>query len=180
MDQPKDAPKPKSPEKKAAPQNNNMLWYLLGLGVLLLLLVTVWRSQNKLTIQWSDLEELIVASNPKAPKGRVKYITHVDETTKPPTQYRLNEPEDIRIGTTEVTGTVMAAKLPRRRSERRPRCDAEIDRRKHVDFRVDRSPDDDRLARLAGRATTSTTRHTRSRRASCSATCRCWCSPACS
>ena len=46
MDQPKDAPKPKSPEKKPAPQANNLLWYLLGLGVLLLLLVTVWGART--------------------------------------------------------------------------------------------------------------------------------------
>src|SRR5215207_8666036 len=112
MDQPKDAPKPKSPEKKASPQNNNLLWYLLGLGVLLLLLVTVWGSQHKLTIQWSNLEKLIVASNPKAPEGTVKYIIHVDETTKPPTRYMLQDPKDILVGPSEVTGTVMALKLP--------------------------------------------------------------------
>ena len=127
MDQPKDAPKPKGPEKKAAPQNNNMLWYLLGLGVLLLLLVTVWSSQNKLKFEWSNLEKLIVASNPKAPEGTVKYITHIDATTKPPTKYKLDEPEDITIGPTEVTGTVMALEAARRRSEGRPagRRDAE-------------------------------------------------------
>ena len=93
MDQPKDAPKTpkKSAEKKAPPQNNNMLWYLLGLGVLLLLLVTVWQTQNKLTIQWSDFEKLIVASNPEAPKDADRYITLIeDKTVKPPIQYRLN------------------------------------------------------------------------------------------
>ena len=110
MDQPKDAPKTpkKSAEKKAPPQSNNMLWYLLGLGVLLLLLVTVWQTQNKLTIQWSDLEALIVASNPDAPKEADPYITFEDKTVKPSVQYRLKDPTIIRVGSSEITGTVMA------------------------------------------------------------------------
>lgn len=109
MDSPKDAPKPKSPEKKPAPQNNNLLWYLLGLGVLLLLLVTVWQSQSKLTIQWSEFEQLIEASNPELSKDADKYITVTDESTKPPTQYRLRDPKKIRVGINEITGTVMAS-----------------------------------------------------------------------
>ena len=109
MDQPKDAPKTpkKSAEKKAPPQNNNMLWYLLGLGVLLLLLVTVWQTQNKLTIQWSDFEKLIVASNPDAPKDADRMITIEDKTVKPSIQYKLTDPTNIRVGPAEITGTVM-------------------------------------------------------------------------
>src|SRR5688572_33373597 len=100
MDQPKDAPKPKSPEKKSAPQSNNLLWYLLGLGVLLLLLVTVWGSQNKHTIAWSNFEKLIKASNPKAPEGTTTYIIHADESTKPATRWKFDHPRNIRIGST--------------------------------------------------------------------------------
>ncbi len=147
MDQPKDAPKPKAPEKKAAPQNN-MLWYLLGLGVLLLLLVTVWQTQNKLTIQWSNLEKLIVASNPEAPEGTVRYIIHTDETTKPPTQYKIDEPKNIRVGTTEVTGTVMALKLPSGDDPTSAVIGAEEPERKPIGFRVARLPSEDRLLKL--------------------------------
>ncbi|MBL9164993.1 MAG: ATP-dependent zinc metalloprotease FtsH [Planctomycetaceae bacterium] len=85
-----------------------MLWYLLGLGVLLLLLVTVWQSQNKLTIQWSDLEALLAASNPDAPKDADAYINFEDKTVKPPVQYRLKDPTNIRVGAAEITGTVSA------------------------------------------------------------------------
>jgi cell division protease FtsH len=109
MDQPKDAPKSKSPEKKpAAPQGSNLLWYLLGLGVLLLLLVTVLGAENKLTLQWSDFEALVKASNPEAPKDADKYIIFRDETVKPPTEYKLSDPQEIRIGSTEVVGTVVS------------------------------------------------------------------------
>jgi cell division protease FtsH len=110
MDQPKDAPKnsKKQADKKAPPQNNNMLWYLLGLGVLLLLLVTVWQTQNKLTIQWSDLEKLIVASNPDAPKDAEEYVTFEDRTVNPAVEYRLRKLSNVKVGATEVTGTVIA------------------------------------------------------------------------
>jgi cell division protease FtsH len=107
MDQSKDPPKTK-PDKKPAPQANNLLWYLLGLGVLLLLLVTVWQSQEKLTIQWSDFENLVRASNPEANDGRPEYITFVDKTVKPPIKYMLQKPQDICVGGNEVTGTVEA------------------------------------------------------------------------
>ena len=73
MDQPKDGSKPKTPEKKPAPQANNLLWYMLGLGVLLLLLMTMWGQQDKLTIQWSDFEKLIAASK-KPSDGKSVFI----------------------------------------------------------------------------------------------------------
>jgi cell division protease FtsH len=111
MDQPKDAPKPKSSDKKSAPQNNNLLWYLLGLGVLLLLLVTVWGATEKKTIQWSDFERLVAASNPKAPAGTQKAITYIDETGKTPVKWLLSEPKEIRVGATEISGTVEAVRV---------------------------------------------------------------------
>ncbi|HEX6963879.1 MAG TPA: ATP-dependent zinc metalloprotease FtsH [Lacipirellula sp.] len=139
MDQPKDAPKPKSSDKKA-PQNNNLLWYLLGLGVLLLLLVTVWGSQQKLTISWSNFEKLIEASNPKAPEGTVKYIVHVDESTKPPTRRMLEDPRDIRIGSTAVTGTVKAVKVPSGDEPKTAEIAAESNEPKRMSFRVASRP----------------------------------------
>jgi cell division protease FtsH len=108
MDQPKDGSKPKTPEKKPAPQANNLLWYMLGLGVLLLLLMTMWGQQDKLTIQWSDFEKLIAASK-KPNDGKSVYIKYVDKAAKPPIERMLSEPQDIRVGATEVTGTVMVS-----------------------------------------------------------------------
>jgi cell division protease FtsH len=110
MDQPKDAPKSKSPDKKPAPQANNLLWYLLGLGVLLLLLVTVLGAQEKLTIPYSVLEELVVAADPDAPEGTPKSVTYVKKDVSPPAEYILSDVQDIHIGVEEVTGTVSASK----------------------------------------------------------------------
>jgi cell division protease FtsH len=109
MDQPKDAPKPKTPEKKPAPQANNLLWYMLGLGVLLLLLMTVWSGQNKLTIPWGDFEKLIAATS-QADGSDLEVITYTDRAAKPPVEFMLRQPEAIKIGATEVSGTVLAKK----------------------------------------------------------------------
>src|SRR5687768_8855259 len=142
MEQSKDSPKPKSPEKKSAPQSNNLLWYLLGLGVLLLLLVTVWSSQNKLTIHWSDFEKLIEASNPKAPEGTTTYIIHVDKSNKEEVRWKLDQPRDIRIGSSEVTGTVMAVQLPGSDDASKPGgiSAAESKEPKRIGFRVPSRP----------------------------------------
>jgi cell division protease FtsH len=144
MDQPKDAPKPKSSDKKPAPQANNLLWYLLGLGVLLLLLVTVWGAQDKLTIPWSDFEQLIVASNPKAPEGADDYIKFTNRALNPPVEYRVTGMEDVRIGMQEVTGTV-------RESHRQVIEGKETEtftQPRTVGFRVARDPEEKRLADL--------------------------------
>jgi len=34
----------KQPDKKSSPQSGNLVWYMLGLGVLLLLMVTMFQS----------------------------------------------------------------------------------------------------------------------------------------
>ena len=53
----------KPSEKKNAPQANNLVWYLLGLGIVLLLLATVWSGQERLKIGWSDLKRLVQAAH---------------------------------------------------------------------------------------------------------------------
>ena len=51
-------------EKKPTPQTGggNLVWYMLGLGVLLLLMVTLFNSGNELRPGWSDLIKLVEVS----------------------------------------------------------------------------------------------------------------------
>jgi cell division protease FtsH len=136
MDQPKDAPK-KTPEKKPSPQANNLLWYMLGLGVLLLLLMTVWGNYDRLTVRWGDFERLIAATKPNG-DAETEFITIVDETVKPMVEYQLSKPEDLRVGSDEVIGTVLA----RRRTftgEQPGTMDA-FEKEARVAFKVDSSP----------------------------------------
>jgi cell division protease FtsH len=137
MDQPKDAPKTKSPDKKPAPQANNLLWYMLGLGVLLLLLMTVWGTQDRLTIQWADFERLIAASKP-AEEGKVESITYIDKMPKSPVERMLTAPEDVRVGATEVTGTVLMNERPH--TAESASSIAKWSNQRRINFRVASSP----------------------------------------
>ena len=143
MDQPKESPKSKSPDKKPAPQANNLLWYMLGLLVLLLLLVTMWGAQDRLTIPWSELERLVVASNPDAPESTVRTITFVNEALSPPIEFMLSELAGVRIGVQEVTGTVLES--------HRQHVDGgggQFSTPRRATFRTPRNPEESRLANL--------------------------------
>ncbi|NOY28885.1 MAG: ATP-dependent zinc metalloprotease FtsH [Planctomycetes bacterium] len=117
MEDSKDPPK-KSPEKKTTPQGNNLVWYVLGLMVLLLLLGTVWGGNERLTLKWSDLEELIAVSNPESKTPGNNFITVEDTSTKTPKWWKINGPTDIKIGAFEVVGKLT-------REEVRPEAIAE-------------------------------------------------------
>jgi cell division protease FtsH len=101
----------KKPDKKSTPQSNNLVWYLLGLGVLLLLLATVWTGQDQQRIDWSDLEQLIAVSNPDNTEGP-DYIEIDGESNGKPARLRLSGPTKIEVSLTEVTGTVNLRKAP--------------------------------------------------------------------
>jgi len=109
--QPADRKPGKKQDKKSTPQSNNLVWYLLGLGVLLLLLATVWTGQEQQKIAWSDLEQLIVVSNPKNTDGP-DYIEIDGESDGKPCRLRLSGPTKIEVSMTEVTGYVNLRKAP--------------------------------------------------------------------
>src|ERR1700754_5037663 len=52
----------KPAEKKPSQQGGNLVWYMLGLGVLLLLMVTIFNSGSGVTLGFSDLLQLIEVS----------------------------------------------------------------------------------------------------------------------
>ncbi len=103
MEDSKEKPKD-SPEKKPAPQASNLVWYVLGLMVLLLLVGTVWSGKTHQKLKWSELEKLIAVSNPESETPDKNYIIVEDTTTKPSKWYQINGPTDIKIGTHEVVG----------------------------------------------------------------------------
>jgi cell division protease FtsH len=145
MDNSQQPNKPKPGDaKKPQPQNNNMLWYMLGLGVLLLLLVTAFSTRERLDLSWSELEDLIEASNPQRAKDGVTFITVTDKATKPPTQYMLDSPRDIVVGLTDVTGTVGSVQI----GSDSKGGDSALKEKRRVGFRVARLPSEDRLMQL--------------------------------
>ncbi len=97
-------------DKKPAPQGGNLVWYVLGLMTVLMLLATAWSGSQREEISWSDLERLIVASNPatstEGAEAAVNYITLEEADGKERFSVRLSHPTKIIIGPNDVTGYV--------------------------------------------------------------------------
>src|SRR3990172_6538212 len=113
MDNLPQKPLPKPPEKRPSQQGGNLVWYLLGLGVLLLLMVTVLKGGNEQELKWSDLERLIVASNPDHPADQ-RFIEIEDTSTGRLRKARIElaDPPKIIIGSHEVTGKIIRPAYP--------------------------------------------------------------------
>ena len=107
MDKPTPTPKPtpKPSDKKPSQQGGNFVWYLLGLGVLLLLLVTIFNSVSEQEIRWSDLEKLIAKSNPANPVED-RYVDVTDHSTTRPQKIRISHLSNVVLGLHEVTARV--------------------------------------------------------------------------
>ncbi len=101
-ERPPQPPSDKSPEKKAPQQGGNLVWYMLGLGVLLLLMVTMFSSSSDQVIGWSDLLRLVEASGP----GTDGSIVVVDRSSTPPQRIRISELTNVVVGSSSVTAKV--------------------------------------------------------------------------
>jgi cell division protease FtsH len=98
-------PTPKPTEKKPSQQGGNFVWYLLGLGVLLLVLVTIFNSVSEQDIRWSDLEKLIAASNPAHPADE-RCLDVTDHSTARPQKIRISHLSNVVLGLHDVTARV--------------------------------------------------------------------------
>jgi cell division protease FtsH len=112
MDNPKQSSpqSPKQGDKKLPQQSGNFVWYLLGLGVLLLLTVTMFTQRNELQINMSDFERLVIASNPKNPTAD-RHIDVDDMTGSSPQKVRLSNLSKVVVGSEKVTALVTRTKL---------------------------------------------------------------------
>lgn len=108
MENPKQSPNsnPKSPDKKPPQPTGNFVWYMLGLGVLLLLMVTIFNSRNEQPLLWSELIDLVKASNPDHPADDRYIDVLIDESGSRPQKKRLSDLSDIVIGPTSVKARV--------------------------------------------------------------------------
>jgi cell division protease FtsH len=95
----------KSADKKAPQPSGNVVWYMLGLGVLLLLMVTMFSAGNEQEMRWSDFEKLIAASDPTDPNA-AGYVDIQDRSTARPGTIRISNLQKIVIGEREVTARV--------------------------------------------------------------------------
>ncbi len=104
----------KSSDKKPTPQSN-FVWYMLGIGVLVLLVVTIWGGGNEEELTWSDFARLVEAHGAKAEKtdeskNETSGIIEI-QTGKGASRrlVRLSNLQKVLIGSTEITGRVNRA-----------------------------------------------------------------------
>jgi len=134
----------KPAEKKPVPQTGgNLTWYLLGLGVLVLLLVTVLNSGNTdQTPGWSDLLRLVDASGPEGPG----YIDIADPTAL--NQFiRLSKLSDVRIGDKQVLVKVTRQRFSEPK-EKGGEPKAIASKEENVPLSIDRLSEEKQLAEL--------------------------------
>ncbi|TWT88149.1 ATP-dependent zinc metalloprotease FtsH 4 [Pseudobythopirellula maris] len=108
---PEEQEKKPASEKKPPQQGGNFVWYLLGLGLVLLLLVTLLGGTAETKITPPDFKKLVEASDPQDPE-KSGSIEIVDRSTTPPRKLRLSNLTDIVVDETNVTGRVDRQVLP--------------------------------------------------------------------
>jgi cell division protease FtsH len=143
------SPNDKPSDKKPAQPSGNLVWYMIGLGLLLLLMVMMLNNPGDQTIYWSDLLKLVEASGPDGPD----YVEIEDRTSAEPGRFRLSDLKDVVIG-----GNTVKAKVSRQRLKPAPRTELSKDKDvewvpqgakdKNIDLRANRDPEEQRLAEL--------------------------------
>jgi cell division protease FtsH len=139
----------KPSEKKTAPQSGggNLVWYMVGLGVLLLLMITMLNSGSPQTMGWSDLLKLVESSG----EDGKNYVDIQDPTTADANKrVRISDLSEIKIGNSYVAGKVSRQNL----KATQPRDSKEVeytptgDKEKGVDLRVERLAEEQQLPTL--------------------------------
>jgi cell division protease FtsH len=140
----------KQADKKQPQQGGNLVWYMLGLGVLLLLMVTMFSSGSHDTIRWSEFVDLVKASDPED-KNAPGYII-VDDTSGNGTEkIRYGDLSDVEIASNYVKAKVSHQPLQTAKDGRLVPKSQSGDAAKSKDkvwLRVDRDPEENRLAAI--------------------------------
>lgn len=104
MDKPTEG-KPNSTENKKPSQGGNFVWYLIGLGLLLMVIMTFAEQQSSVVLDWSDFERLAEASNPDDPNqtGNIKVVKQTDGEER---EMKLSKLSNVVIGRELISGKV--------------------------------------------------------------------------
>jgi cell division protease FtsH len=133
--------------KKPAPSNNNMVWYLLGLGVLLLLMVMFIRSGTQMDIPWSDLEKLVAATDPDNLQDGGSYVMN-DESDTQPRKWKLSLLKDIEVAEHEITGKVTRQEIVEPNPKQTATGPATPPKGEEVSFSTARDRNDESIQKL--------------------------------
>jgi cell division protease FtsH len=91
-------------EKRLQPAGNNMVWYLLAVGIGTLFLVSLLTNRNQIEITYMDLVRLIEKGSPDTSKNAAIDIKTGPEGKEKTVRY--SQLADLTIGQYEITGTV--------------------------------------------------------------------------
>jgi cell division protease FtsH len=140
----------KSNDKKQPQQSGNLVWYMLGLGVLLLLMVTLFTSGTDEKIWWTDFLTLVEASDP-LDKNAKHHIDIVDPDGNGTDKIRLSKLDDVVIGGNHVTATVVRQALQSTKDGKfvpKVATGESAKTTEKVTLRVDRDPEENDLAKV--------------------------------
>jgi cell division protease FtsH len=144
-------PSDKPADKKPVQQGGNLVWYMLGLGVLLLLMVTMFTSGSEQQLGWSDFVRLIEASDPLDPKAP-KYIDIDDASSSGSAKIRISDLSGVEVGTNRVKATVTRQSLTGNNKSTEEILDLKTKsaniKDKGVEVRVNRLAEEQQLANL--------------------------------
>ncbi len=97
--------RPKPPERKPSPLGGgNLFWYLLGIGVVVMLLVNFWQDSGQVEIRYGDLYSLVEQG---APAGNPDAAIEVQEGPEAdPLTVRYSGLSNLKFTQHEITGKV--------------------------------------------------------------------------
>jgi cell division protease FtsH len=141
---PSQNPNEKPSDKKPPQQGGNLVWYMLGLGVLLLLVVTMYTSESYETIRWSDFIRLVEASDPQDPNAP-KYIV-VEDPSNGGGKVRLGELSDVEVAPNFVKAKVTRRPLNGKDTLTTKPAQADAKSKEKIWLRVNRDSEEKELA----------------------------------
>jgi len=95
-----DTPPRRSSDKKTSPINNNILWFMIALGLLTSFVVMLLTSTAGETIQYSDLLTLLKNENGQG------FVEIERQSGGKPIKVKYSKPTEIRLGSYEATGKI--------------------------------------------------------------------------
>ncbi len=135
MDQKSDSPR-KSRDKKGPALGNNLVWYMLAIGVLVLFAVSLLADRSRVEIWYSDLERLISQGAPeKNPSAAIEVLEEGRDANG--IRVRYSHLRDVQVGNDEITGTVVRQVLSPKKDGLSPTVQ-KTDQRSRVAFRTGR------------------------------------------
>ncbi|MEO1495897.1 MAG: ATP-dependent zinc metalloprotease FtsH [Planctomycetota bacterium] len=126
---------PRDDSKKSGQQGGNFVWYLLAVGISLMLLVTMVGGPGVMDIPWSTFEKLVASESGSA--------TMIDRISEPERELELSSLQAIIVDDRQITGKVDCLVLGA--NDQADGDTPAVTQPETVRFRVNWNPNNDRV-----------------------------------